>query len=420
MEADSLQSELNEIHASTLVIYEMSRSAIESFDDAIQQHPGDLKMEGFDSKSLMLPPLPRPRKLCNKANRLQMTDAAASSTEPLRPGLDCEDCRQTIPCYRSIRLSADNKRILNSQSLPIASHSTSGRPDLGASLLCLPCLYNRKERAFSTAMAFEEHMREHLFYEIVQNEASDPVVGKATEDFNLVYGLDEADDMDIDEEVELTLSERWQDLERYIVPRSTISYLRSRGITIQRFEYAADEVVICDYHTLEIKKYPCTSDGTELMPTSLLALIRKDINGFLNTEVCRFEPLDPALDATKWNSENPVGCVLRMEVPRLNNTTFGLALVGMGTTNMHFVTVKTQPGRVGEHPLSGIREIGIDADNVFFTKSITRFTQHLEGPSTSISELQDRLWRGFMLRVEGWIDTHSGKASKSNFVEEIN
>jgi subtilisin family serine protease len=228
--------------------------------------------------------------------------------------------------------------------------------------------------------------------------------GEAPDDVWIVrMGEAEADDEDLDDAEVIN-----QDLLSYRPPPDLQRASFRRTMPIQRIENGAGRVNF-DRYPVRITRLPTTIPGVNSAET-LLQHIRLGFNRYINSDLAVFTPYDRAVDGPRWASANAVGAVLHIDMGGPDNGS--VLCVQHSERHWRIVTVKTPMD--GWHPISGVREWGIEAADggfEFYTRAADRLCCH-EGWVTQYVgyPAADVLWQSLQTKVAALINRHGGTA----------
>ncbi len=222
------------------------------------------------------------------------------------------------------------------------------------------------------------------------------------ENYSLAYRLSKLND--------------WAYLLVFKVPDDIVSRLKARNMQIQ---YAHNESysndLNVDFYRLRIDKFP-TLNGVTLNSQSLIKYIRLNINSLVDTTYCDWQPYNLTIDKPIWNSDNPVGAVLRQDIKGPDNACVVVSL--SKPSGWRFTTVTTPD--TGRHPVSGHREFFIGKDSV--TGATYFIIKGLDMMSTGVAGLGlpfagswgfgqgDALWKSMREKVIRFINSNGGIA----------
>lgn len=209
----------------------------------------------------------------------------------------------------------------------------------------------------------------------------------------------------------------WIDLVKFVPPTSIIDALKTRDITVQNIFDASGDLNV-DMYGVTIEKMP-TINNTVMTQESLIKYYRLNINKFSDSSsilesgsTSEFTPLDTAIDTPKWESDNPLGAVIKIDLFGPDNA----AVVVSDYTKFYwrFSTIKTPSSKVGNHPVSGTREFGIrskDGKYMVYTRGADRATGFPESFTGEMPfYLADKLWRRMQEELKKFVDENNGKA----------
>ncbi|MCO8269652.1 hypothetical protein M1L60_03490 [Actinoplanes sp. TRM 88003] len=183
-----------------------------------------------------------------------------------------------------------------------------------------------------------------------------------------------------------------------------------------------------DYYPAQISKLPIL-EGVQTTPESLLDYVRRHFDEFFDTDNSSFPPLDAAIDGPVWESDNPVGTVIDIQVNVLSPLlppfpmTIDRSLVvcsHFDARHWIFSTLVGPPEHSAGHPVSGNRMWGIDPYGdgwTLYTMGADRVTTALESGLNSITGVAwrgaDRLWTSFQMKVAAFVNANQGVATAS-------
>ena len=207
----------------------------------------------------------------------------------------------------------------------------------------------------------------------------------------------------------ITDAARWVDLINFIPPAFVLTSLSSRGYDVQYIENATGRLNL-DIYKVEVTQMPVLN-GTPATPQELLVRIRLHLNDFVSGFYAKFYPHDSNIDTPKWQSSNPLGAVLHIDMLGFDD---GAIVVSEQTSDHWNFTTITVPEITGAgvHPVSGTRQIGFyqDPQNrnvVFFTRGADR-SSGLEIPEDVAFFVGHRLWVSFQNKVHDFITDNGG------------
>ncbi len=217
----------------------------------------------------------------------------------------------------------------------------------------------------------------------------------------------------------------WKDLLLYKVPDTIVQQLRKRNMYVQyahNQSYSGD--LNTDFYSVRILQYP-TINGVQMNAQSLIRFIRLNINVFVDTSYCDFQPYNAAIDAPLWKSDNPLGAVLKLDIKGPDNAAVVVSWVGK--YGWQFSTIYAPD--TGKHPVSGQREFYI-INKPSDGKAPMFAIKGLDAMSTGVAGLGfpilgawgfaqgDALWKSMQARVLYFINKYGGKAIKDETYSE--
>lgn len=208
----------------------------------------------------------------------------------------------------------------------------------------------------------------------------------------------------------------WRDL---ISLRPSVSVQRSLNRatpdrSVHRIEDAHGDINV-DYYPVRIDQLPMWR-GRRLSAEALLALIRSDINRFVDTNISSFSAYD-ASNARRWRSRSPVGAIIHIDMKSFGgwvNPDDGSVVCSRASANSWtFSTIWTLADFA--HPVSGNREFGIRQRSSgvyeFYTRGADRTTGRLDNLlSGQVFGAADALWVSLQRRVAGFVSRNGGSA----------
>lgn len=190
---------------------------------------------------------------------------------------------------------------------------------------------------------------------------------------------------------------------------------RERGAFLQPIEHGEGRMNIDNYR-VRITKMPRWNDK-EIPIREFFQYFRKSINLFLDRNTCFFGPWKSG-DHALWNSNNPVGAILNIDmfVDSGFNPESGAVLCSDAGPDYWTFTTLTGAGD-GIHPVSGNREFGYDVEGegaIVYTMAVDRVTPHV---GTSFAFWSDmifdgghRTWLGVQRRLAQYVNINGGVA----------
>jgi len=199
---------------------------------------------------------------------------------------------------------------------------------------------------------------------------------------------------------------RWQSLINHRPSVSIQRALNQRDASwrIHPIENARDEINL-DYYSVIIDQLP-----PDMSADQLLDLMRTNFNSFVDTSIAVFSPYATA-DATQWNSNNPLGSVLSIE---LDLTPDSASVVTSDVSNQSWTFSTLWTTRDHGHPVSGNRRFGYFEWNgslVFYIRGADRVTNAFDD-FWSEEEFSggDGLWKSFQSQLTRFVNTYGGSA----------
>jgi len=208
---------------------------------------------------------------------------------------------------------------------------------------------------------------------------------------------------------------KWKDLLTLQVPQAVHDGLTGRDMKLLTLEGAQGPKINLDYFPVRIRSMP-KINGQDLSPAELLSRVRLNINNFLNTNLGTFNPYEQ-LDRPVWESNDPVGAVLRIDLAGPDNA--AVVAVDADAGQWTFGTVETGVssmfalGDTGSHPVSGFRQFGIAAlapDNVVvYTRGVDRTTGFFDSVVDEEIYLGGAaIWMTFRMGIVDFVESHGG------------
>ncbi len=190
----------------------------------------------------------------------------------------------------------------------------------------------------------------------------------------------------------------WTELTSFTPPPSVLDHVEDSGYKMQFIDDANNPIVNLDYFSISIPTMPKKPNGQTMTDEEFINHFRLNLTSFTPSN---WSPI--ASDNTLWNSSNPLGAILIINIFGDNG---GVVSSDHDACCWVFSTVK-QPGLfniVGTHPVSGNRQFGITTENgvkTFFIKGADRSKNLLNlivgyGPA-------DTFWEDTLENVEEFI-----------------
>jgi hypothetical protein len=235
--------------------------------------------------------------------------------------------------------------------------------------------------------------------------------------------------------VDCDLVEQFKPLASYVGPTSVfdrISNLNdntsdwtlfSDPFFVQKIQNAVGYQINLDKFEINVNSLPVVN-GQALTANQFLNYIRLNINTFIDNNTATFapyhDPSDQINDTQRWNSSNPLGSILH-----LNMVDDGSVIVSDYASNYWTVSTIRTP-LDGAHPVSGNRKWGYnlnaDGSYTYYVTGVDRLTtgrheiaQYIFGIPFSGA---DELWESFQSKVSSFVNTHSGSASIGGSIKE--
>ncbi|WP_447641691.1 MULTISPECIES: hypothetical protein [Chitinophagaceae] len=196
---------------------------------------------------------------------------------------------------------------------------------------------------------------------------------------------------------------------------------------IQNINDAYSEVVNMDYFPVNVTKLPngYTAEQFE-------HYIRVNINDFVDNSNSTFTPYQwyGVNDVNLWNSSNPYGAVVSIDIKLSGQSFFGddgsVVVTKVSSNGWTFTTIHDPYN--GDHPVSGNREFGFTANAngsyTFYTRGVDRLTSIDGGLLQNFTNFPfnsaDGLWGSFQNKIKDFVNSHGGSASLSNFLNVDN
>lgn len=226
---------------------------------------------------------------------------------------------------------------------------------------------------------------------------------------------------------------RWQDVAMHQVPQSVKTKLQNiknqtswwSNWKITDLDDGASARINMDVFPIKISSLPHKPNSTQkYTPEEFFNFFRLNLNFFAE----KFTPIVDSNyginDTALWNSSNPLGALIHIEIPIDNGT---VVCSGFGPKAWVFSTIKApmDMGHDGVHPVAGNRLFGyyVDAnDNTMYiyTRGVDRVSQvatnfpNLANYLIEVTAFHgaDQLWRGMQDKLSEYINDRGGIASK--------
>ncbi|KAL8858261.1 MAG: hypothetical protein Q9178_005273 [Gyalolechia marmorata] len=172
--------------------------------------------------------------------------------------------------------------------------------------------------------------------------------------------------------------------------------LRIRGMKVHYLEKALGNSVNLDQYALEIIRLPSLA-GQQLTKKEL---VRTHFNDYIDISLGEFVPYNEQVKSI-WESSNPLRTVFEFMI-KLENAAVNCSEADSPITHWKFSTVGTPD--MGDHPVSGTREVGIGQSA---TGNPTLYTRGVDRPTNQIAAMRtwyvfckaDQLWRSYRKKV---------------------
>ena len=171
-----------------------------------------------------------------------------------------------------------------------------------------------------------------------------------------------------------------------------------------------------DFYRLRIEKFPVLN-GIQTNAETLVKYIRPRLNQLVDTYYSDFKPYNIFYDGPLWQSENPLGAVLKLDIWGPDNAAVVFSLVK--PNGWRFSTVNAPA--TGAHPVSGHREFFISKDQkdgkyYFVIKGMDMMSTGIAGMGFPIGSAiafrqADMLWKSLREKVIQLINSNGGSAS---------
>jgi hypothetical protein len=227
---------------------------------------------------------------------------------------------------------------------------------------------------------------------------------------------------------------KWQSLVQFHPPQSVkdkIQTLDSQSMftdyNIQTLDHASGAAINLDYFPVTINTLPINPNtGQQFSPTQFLNYVRLNMNSFVDTSFCSFNPTTLSTgynESQIWDSSNPLGAIIHLDIP----LPAGDGSVICSETNSDhwiFTTIEVPwlpsvQNYDGQHPVSGNREFGLihnaNGTYTFYTRGVDRVTDSFESTwaeniTINYFENPDSLWNSLKTKVFNFVQNNSGSA----------
>ena len=209
--------------------------------------------------------------------------------------------------------------------------------------------------------------------------------------------------------------EDWQDLLTFVPGDLVESHLNNRGDgdwEIQNIRDASGAVLNIDYFGTTFDQFP-EINGTPMTPDQFFEYVHSNFFNFDDGCNSSFDFLDTNIDGSLWNSNNPLGSIININIFGPDN---GSVIVSQfddaGCYCWTFTTI-TESQENGEHPVSGNRQFGItqnsDGSWTFFTRGVDRAIDNNLGISSGVGfRMADSLWNCIINNMRNFINSNGG------------
>ncbi|MDR6371294.1 hypothetical protein J2795_002919 [Chryseobacterium bernardetii] len=227
--------------------------------------------------------------------------------------------------------------------------------------------------------------------------------------------------------------DNWQTVAQHNVPQSVKDKLQNiknqtswwSNWQITNLDDGASTKINMDLFPIQINSLPNKPNSTQkYTPEEFFNFFRLNLNLFAE----KFTPIVDSYyginDTTLWNSSNPLGSLIHIEIP-INDGT--VICSGFGPKAWVFSTIKAPMsiGYDGIHPVSGNRLFGYyvnpnDNSMYIFTRGVDRVSQIATSTPNLANYLiessaffgADQLWKGMQDKLSKYINDRNGNANK--------
>lgn len=184
---------------------------------------------------------------------------------------------------------------------------------------------------------------------------------------------------------------------------------------IQKINDAHSTVVNMDYFPVTLTQLPIVN-GQRLTAGQFLHYIRTNLDSFTDgSKTFSAYNAYGVDDRNKWNSNNPLGSVVAINLPGPEN---GSVITSQSSTDRWTFTTIKEPF-YGEHPVSGNRDFGYilnsNGSYTFYTRGVDRLTSwegtFLQAATGIPFDEADALWVSFQNGIKDFANSHSGSAN---------
>lgn len=223
---------------------------------------------------------------------------------------------------------------------------------------------------------------------------------------------------------------KWQTLAQHkssLNIRTKINQLQTNNNSIfdewaiQTLNGAKGTIANMDYFSVSVSVLPNNpATGTRFSPEGFLDHFRRNIDNFV--EGSTFSPYCelPSIctqETALWNSANPTGALVYIDIPGDD----GVVVCSNYTPSYWYFVTLEAPG-AGNHPVSGVRQFGFEANANggynFFVRGVDRFDSNIVENTLYIATLgqnpffgADALWTSFQNKMNQYINYNGGSAS---------
>jgi hypothetical protein len=162
-----------------------------------------------------------------------------------------------------------------------------------------------------------------------------------------------------------------------------------------------------------------------LTPEAFLRHVRLHFDEFVDKNNSTFPPLDATIDKPRWESGNPRGAVINIQVnvgdlvglPPRGLLIDQALVVCSASDDRHWMFSTLRGGPAAGHPVTGNRMWGIGPsgdDWIFYTMGADRATAAGDWAASLAGVLwngADRLWLSLQNKVADFVNTHGGQAT---------
>ena len=191
-----------------------------------------------------------------------------------------------------------------------------------------------------------------------------------------------------------------------------LGQLSARGFSVQTLDAAVGDLNL-DFYKVEVTRFPPGWDAPKLLQQFI-----RNINGFIDTDICDFTPYDDS-DARRLASDSPLGTAFYLDIKGKYGSVDprgwdNAAIVISDANPQRYVVTTINTPRSGDHPVSGHRQFGYfvqDGTTTFYTRGADRATLGFPGTESAIFSGGEALWKSFQRILSGFINNLSGAAT---------